>query len=81
MEIALDKRLFWFLKEDAKLDLSKPHILDMYIQQVLTYGRAEDIRALFKKIPMKDFKQVFARLKSFLPKEVRQFWEDFIGNT
>ena len=80
MKIVPEKRLFWFLKDNIKLDLSNPSVLDMYIQQVIMYGRAEDISALFSKINLSQFKNAFMRLSHFLPLEVRKFWEDAIGN-
>jgi len=80
MYITPDKRLFWFLKDSIKLDLSEPSQLDMYVQQVITHGRTEDIRMLFKNIDSESFKSAFIRLKHFLPREVRKFWEDFIGD-
>lgn len=80
MKIAAQRRLFWFLKDNIKLDLSNPSVLDMYIQQVIMYGRAEDISALFSKTSLPQFKNAFMRLSRFLPLEVRKFWEDAIGN-
>ena len=50
MKVSADKRLFWFLKDNTELDLDSPAILDMYVQQVLMYGKAQDIKSLFKKI-------------------------------
>jgi len=81
MKISADKRLFWFLKDNTELDLDSPAILDMYVQQVLMYGKAQDIKSLFKKIGFIKFKQSFERIKPFLSEEVRRFWEDFLGNT
>ena len=80
MKITPDKRLFWFLKDDVKLDLSKPSQLDMYIQQIITHGRTEDIKMLFKNVHLRQFKLAFKKLKHFLPFEVKKFWEDFIGD-
>lgn len=80
MEVIPDKRLFWFLKEDIRLDLLEPSVLDMYIQQIITHGRTEDIKALFRDIGLMRFKEAFSRLKFFLPLEVQKFWEDFLGN-
>lgn len=71
--------MFWFLKDGVKLDLSEPANLDMYIQQVITCGRAEDIKSLFKIVGFTKFKEAFLRLKFFLPLDVRKFWEDFFG--
>jgi hypothetical protein len=80
MKIVPEKRLFWFLKDNVMLDLSNPAVMDMYIQQVITHGRAEDIRILFSKINLSQFKDAFMRLSRFLPFEVKKFWEDAIGN-
>jgi len=80
MKIVAQRRLFWFLKDNIKLDLSNPSVLDMYIQQVIMYGRAEDISALFSKINLSQFKNAFMRLSRFLPFEVKKFWEDAVGN-
>ena len=77
MKIVPDRKLFWFLKDNVKLDLSEPAQLDMYVQQVITHGDIEDIRTLFKVIGLANFKASFSRLKHFLPFEVRKFWEDF----
>jgi len=79
MEITLDKRLFWFLKDSAKLNLSNSGELDIYIQQTITQGRTNDIKDLFKIITPEKFKESFLRIRIFLPFEVRKFWEDTIG--
>jgi hypothetical protein len=76
MQITPDAKLFWFLKDGVKLELSDPAQLDMYIQQVITAGRSGDIRTLFKNIGLARFRSAFPRLKHFLPSEVRRFWED-----
>ena len=80
MEIPIDKKLFWFFKDGGKLDLSIESYLDMYVQQVITCGRAEDIKMLFKNVTRKRLESALIRLKHFLPCEVRMFWEDFIGD-
>lgn len=80
MRIKPEKRLFWFLKDNIKLDLSNPSVLDMYIQQVITHGRADDIRSLFRRIGLLRFKGAFKRLAAFLPFEIKKFWEDAIGD-
>jgi hypothetical protein len=80
MKISPDNKLFWFLKDGIKLDLSKPSQLDMYIQQVITAGVSSDIRMLFKNVGLTQFKSAFLRLKQFLPWEVRRFWEDYLGD-
>jgi len=78
MNILADKKLFWFLKDNIFLDLSKTADLEMYMQQVLSKGRLEDVKALLTVVDSKRFKQVFSRMKRFLPREVQAFWEDFI---
>ena len=80
MKISPDKRLFWFLRDDINLDMSNPSDVDMYVQHVITHGRTEDIKALFKNIDFTQFKKAFVRLNRFLPWEVRRFWEDAIGD-
>jgi hypothetical protein len=80
MQITPDAKLFWFLKDGVKLELSDPAQLDMYIQQVITAGRSEDVRTLFKNIGLARFRLAFTRLKHFLPSEVRKFWEDSLGD-
>ena len=80
MKISPNRRLFWFLKDDKRMDHSNPSDLDMYIQQVITHGRTEDIKALFKNIDFLQFKKEFVKLSRFLPWEVRKFWEDAIGD-
>jgi hypothetical protein len=77
MKIKADKRLFWFLKDNVKLDLNDPSQLDMYLQQVITYGRTEDIKKTLKLLGYKTFKESFLRIRYFLPFEIRSFWEDF----
>lgn len=80
MTVVPDKRLFWFLKDGVQFDISDPVQLDMYVQQVITHGRSNDIKMLFKNVGLADFKSAFFRLKHFLPLEVRRFWEVFLGN-
>lgn len=50
MKLTHYKRIFWFLRPDIELDLSNPSIGEIYIQQVITADRAEDIKKLFKII-------------------------------
>jgi hypothetical protein len=81
VKIAVEKRLFWFLKEGIELDLSNNAHLDMYVQQTLSKGRVSDIRKLIHAIRPSDFAESFGRVKNFLPEEVRRFWEDWFGDT
>lgn len=78
MIISPDRKLFWFLKDNVSLDLSNPADLELYVQQVLTRGRLQDVKTLLTAIDFKRFKQVFLKIKRFFPWEVRTFWEDFI---
>lgn len=80
MHISPNKKLFWFLKDDASLNLSDPSVLEMYTQQVLSRGRAEDVKLLLATVDVEQFKMVFSKIKRFLSWEVRSFWEDFIEN-
>lgn len=78
--ISPKKHLFWFIKEDTKLDIDKPFVLDRYLQQILSYGTEEDVKDLFKLIGKLKFKESFLRLKKFLKPQVRAFWESFVGS-
>lgn len=78
MRLQVDQRLFWFLKEGATLDLSKPADLDLYVQQVLSRGTSKDVTSLLVNVPAERFKQTFLKVKRFLPGDVRNFWEDFL---
>ena len=73
------QNLFWFLKPNAVLDLSSPGTRQMYIQQVFTCGRAEDVRELLRDIASDQLRQSFVEMKRFLPREVGMFWEDFFA--
>ena len=77
-KVTLD--LFWFFKRGAVLDLKRPGTRHMYVQQVLSHGHEADIRELIKDIGLEDFKVSFEEIKSFLPPEVRLFWEDFFAD-
>jgi len=80
MKTAVEKRLFWFLKEGAELDLSNKTHLDMFIQQTLSKGKTSDVRRLLKTVKHQEFIESFGRIKNFLPKEVRSFWEEWLGD-
>ena len=55
-----------------QVDLSDPFQLRWYMQQVLTHGRMEDIRAL-------DLEEVAAVLDNLsLPEDVRSLWQRFL---
>ena len=78
MKILPNKNLFWFLKNNISLDLTNASDIEQYVQQVLSRGRLEDVKALLAVIDFERFKHVFSRIKRFFPSEVRSFWEDFI---
>jgi len=80
MKTIIEKRLFWFLKDGTELDLSNKTHLDMFIQQTLSKGRASDVKSLFRMIGIRDFIRSFNRIKNFLPREVKNFWEEWLGN-
>lgn len=75
------RRLFWFLKPKAELNMSNQADMELYVQQVMTKGRIEDVRALLKSLGDQKTGQIFLRLKRFLPFDVRLFWEDFFGHS
>ena len=80
MNILVNKSLFWFLKDNISMDLSDPSVLEMYIQQILSRGRFEDVKFLLKTVDFNRFKEIFLKIRKFLPWEVRKFWEDYIEN-
>ena len=81
MEIIADKELFWFLKDGVSIGLSNKAFRNMYIQQVLSRGKTSDIKQLFKALNISEIKESFESIKNFLPKEVRPFWEEILGNS
>ena len=80
MKSVVEKRLFWFLREGTEFDLSNKAHLDMFVQQTLSKGKISDIKKLFEMVAHADFIESFSRVNSFLPKEVRKFWEEWLGN-
>ncbi|MCD6521285.1 hypothetical protein J7K56_00740 [Candidatus Calescamantes bacterium] len=74
-------RLFWYLKKGTELDLDKPEELDLYVQEILTHGKAEDVKELLQILPFPSLKSSFQRIKNFLPREVKSFWEKNLGDT
>jgi hypothetical protein len=80
MKIPAKKRLFWYLKDEQELDLGNPCHVDMYVQQVLSQGRVEDIREMLRVLSPESYLASFGRIKKYLPKEVRKFWEDGLGS-
>ncbi len=74
-----DSRLFWFLREGVRLDLSDPSILDMYVQQVMTRGNMGDVRKMLARVNLQKMRDSLGRLRRFLPREIRMFWEDFVA--
>jgi len=55
-----------------QIDLSDPFQHRWYIQQVLTHGRAEDIRAL----NLDEIAAIFDEI--ILPEDVRSLWQRFL---
>jgi hypothetical protein len=80
MKTKVDNRLFWFLKEDTELDLSNKAQLDLFVQQTLSRGRVADVKRLFRIVERRDVIESVNRLNKFLPKEVRKFWEEWLGD-
>jgi len=76
MKTVAEKRLFWFLKDGTEIDLSNTAHLDMYVQQALSRGKSSDVKKLLKIVKPLDFFESFSRIKNFLPKEVKSFWEE-----
>lgn len=64
------RHIVWSKNE---LDLNDDWQRKWYIQQVLTHGRAEDIKYLC----WEEVRSLLGELN--LPKEVRMLWEDYFG--
>ena len=77
MENSFSQNLFWFAPSDVRLDLSNPAVLRTVVQQVLTHGRTKDVKILLRTLPRDRFRDVFEKMKRFLPKSVRVFWEAY----
>jgi len=80
MTVDADKRLFWFLKDNSRLDLNKPAMLDLYVQQIITAGTFQDVQAFLKNVSFEQLRGSLARINRFLPPEVKMFWEHYLGN-
>ncbi|MBI4431790.1 MAG: hypothetical protein HY587_08795 [Candidatus Omnitrophica bacterium] len=80
MKIKVDEHLFWFLRADTILDLDNPSDLRMYVQQVLSRGRTDDVRRLLKTVSRPKFEETFRRIENFLPPLVKNFWNDFLAD-
>jgi hypothetical protein len=80
MKIRLNKKLFWFLKDNVEIDSADSTALEMYVQQVVSQGRTEDVKSLLANVDSKQLNQVFSKIKRFLSWEVRAFWEDFFAD-
>lgn len=63
--------IVWF--HDRDIDLSNPGEALRYYEQVLTYGRAEDIRELDLSL----IREYLPRMN--LPRPVRRLWEDYFN--
>lgn len=81
MKTKVNNRLFWYLKDGIEFDLENPSHVDMYVQQILSHGKAEDIQKMIKILTPEVFRESFKRIKRFLRREVRRFWEIGLGDT
>lgn len=81
MKTKVNKRLFWYLKDGAEIDLANPSHVDMDVQQVLSSGKTEDVKRMLRILPPAKFRKSFRRVKKYLTKEVRRFWEAGLGDT
>lgn len=79
--ITPDRHLFWFVKEDKKLDLNDPSELDMYIQQVITRGGTEDVRVMLRYVDFERLVKSMKRIENFLPDGVGDFWKNYINES
>jgi len=64
----------YIVRSKNEIDLEDPWQRKWYIQQVLTYGRAEDIAQL-------DWEEIKAILKDLhLPSPVKRLWERYFSD-
>lgn len=75
--VVLSSRLFWFLKEGTRVDLTEPSAADLYVQHIVTHGSANDVQLLTRTLNAEELRASLGRVKPFLPPEVRTFWEDW----
>lgn len=80
MKLIADEKLFWFLKKGAELDLDRSADLELYVQQVLTRGRSQDVKGMLGHVGISRFRETFRNIKPFLPTDIRNFWIDFLAN-
>ncbi len=86
MKSDASQRLFWFVKEGTPLALNDPSTYNdpstrqMVVQQVLSDGRTAEVKVLLHTLPPSQFHETFQEIKPFLPREVKNFWEDFFGS-
>jgi hypothetical protein len=73
----LKKDCSGFKKRGTGLAPSDKAQLDMYVQQALTRGKTSDVKRLFR---LAVFYDSFTRIKTFLPKEVKSFREEDLGD-
>lgn len=74
-------RLFWFLRDGVRLDLADPAMADLYVQQIVTHGSANDVKQLLVTVDRPQLKASFGRIRQFLPVEVRGFWDDALAGS
>lgn len=66
--------LFWFLKEDAVLDLDRPGDLSTAVQHTLDRGGEEEVRELIRLLGPREFLEVVRSHVRSLHPRVRPFW-------
>jgi hypothetical protein len=66
------KYIVW--STDKEINLDDPFQRKWYIQQVLTYGRTEDIMEL----DWEDIRRLLPELR--LPKTIRALWEEYFAS-
>ena len=76
-KIISENRLFWFLKEGTEINLQDKGQLDLYVQQILSSGKTEDVKQLLETISPSVFEKSFDRIKRFLKNEVKIFWKEY----
>lgn len=72
MKIKPKRYIIW--STNKEIDLDDPYQRKIYIEEVLSHGRTEDI----SELDWEEIKELLPQLN--LPERIRKFWEDYFEN-
>lgn len=69
-----NKHLFWYIKEDAKADIS----LEVLVETILHYGNEKSVKKLFDLVGIREvadifYKQISAKRVNYPPRTINFF--------